>query len=256
MIRIALFFISSIALSACTTAYTVSVSPSSNEQTTRYFDGVPAVISELANSVVVVIPPAHAVEKRGRFGIVSVNRGTNPINFGSENVAVEAADGAHVHVYSYAELLDEEKSRQAWAAVAAALAAAGNSMQAANAGYTTSYGSYTGSTYGTYGGSPYSATTYGSGYVTTYDPAKAQAAQATANQQNIANLKSVQMANALNERRLQEILKTTTISPGDSHSGEIVFDVPQGTGESKYVSVLVSAGVDRHVFNVRLSASR
>lgn len=255
MIRIALLLIGFITLTACSTAYTVSVSPSA-EQTTRYLDGIPVVISELAESAVVLIPPAHAVEERGQLSVIAINRGVSPANFGTENIAMKSADDAYVHVYSYAELLDEEKTRQAWAAVAAGLAAASNSMQAANTGYSTSYGSYTGSTYGTYGGTPYSGTTYGSGYVTTYDPAKAQAAHALANQQNISNLQDRQMTNTLNERRLQEILKTTTVFPGASHSGEVVFEVPKGTGESKYVSVRISMGNDEHAFHVRLSPSQ
>lgn len=188
--------------------------------------------------------------------MIAINLGVSPVDFGTENIAMKSADDTYVHVYSYAELLDEEKTRQAWAAVAAGLAAAGNSMQAASAGYSTSYGSYTGSTYGTYGGSPYSGTTYGSGYVTTYDPAKAQAAQALANQQNMANLQGMQMTNTLNEQRLREILKTTTVFPGASHSGEVVFEVPKETGESEYISVRVSMGNDEHAFHVKLSPNQ
>lgn len=178
------------------------------------------------------------------------------MNFGTENIAARSRDDSYVHVYSYAELLDEERSRQAWAAVAAGLAAASNSMQAANAGYSTSYGSYAGNTYGTYGGSPYSATSYGSGYVTTYDPAKAQAAQALANQQNAVNLQNMQAINAANEQELQNILKITTLSPGQSHAGTVVVDLPKNSQDGiKQVTLQVTVGDDEHIFDVELSPS-
>lgn len=255
MIRFLLIFFCAFYLSACATTYNVSVSPTP-EQTTQFFDGARIVVSERPSSVVAVVPPSYAIEDRGQVGIVVINLGPNSIDFGTENISANAHDDTQVRVYSYAELMAEEKRRQAWAAVAFGLSALGNSMQAANAGRSTSYGSFSGNTYGAYGGSPYSATTFGSGYVTTYDPAKAQAAQALANQQNSANLQELEATNAAKERELQSVLKITTLSPGQSHSGTAIFDFPkESTDDRKRMYLLVTIGSDEHIFDIELTPS-
>src|SRR3569623_2403775 len=58
-------------------------------------------------------------------------------NVGPENVTVETAQGEAVPGISYERLVKEEKHRQMWLAIAAGLAAAGNSVAAATAGYSS-----------------------------------------------------------------------------------------------------------------------
>lgn len=245
-----LVLISLCLLAACVPVYKINVSASA-DQSVKFIDGRKIVISEMPESTVALIPPLGPVEKRGEFGVIAFNYGSSELNFGTENISASTADGTSIHVFSYIELLEEEKSRQAWAAVAAGLAAASNSMQAANAGHSTSYGSYSGSTYGSYGSAPYSANTYGSGYVTTYDPAKAQAAQAIANQENQAMLENMEQANLQNEARLQSILKTTTILPGLFHSGQTKFEVPAARAAlAEPIEIYVVMGHDRHIFKL------
>lgn len=250
MIRSILVLVALCLLAACVPAYKIDVSASA-DQGLRFIDGRKIVVSEMPESTVVLVPPLGPVEKRGEFGVIAFNYGSSELNFGTENISASAGDGTPVHVFSYIELLEEEKSRQKWAAVAAGLAAVGNSMQAANAGHSTSYGSYSGSTYGSYGSTPYSANTFGSGYVTTYDPAKAQAAQAIANQENQAMFQNMQQANAQNEARLQSILKTTTILPGSSHSGQTQFEVPTARATlAEPIEIHVVMGRDHHIFKL------
>jgi len=243
-------------LAACVPAYKIDISASA-DQSVKFVDGRKIVISEMQESTVVLVPPLGPVEKRGEFGVIAFNNGTTELNFGTENISASAADGTSVHVFSYVELLEEEKSRQTWAAVAAGLAAAGNSMQAANAGHSTSHGSYSGTTYGSYGSTPYSANTYGTGYVTTYDPAKAQAAQAIANQENQAMLQNMKQANARNEARLQSILKKTTILPGYSHSGQTQFEVPTTRATlAEPIEFHVVMGRDHHIFKLEIERAK
>src|SRR5262245_61275520 len=70
---------------------------------------------------------------------------------------------ATLKVWSYDELVKEEKNRQTWAAVAAALGGVSRSMDAANSGYSqttgtfNAYNSYGGSAYGTYQSTTYNA---------------------------------------------------------------------------------------------------
>lgn len=54
------------------------------------------------------------------------------------------AGGSALPVMTYADRVKEEKRSQMWAAVGAGFAAAANSMNAANAGYSSTYGNYSG----------------------------------------------------------------------------------------------------------------
>jgi hypothetical protein len=81
-------------------------------------------------------------------------------------------------------------------------------MSAANAGYTRTYGTYSGSSYGTYSGGlngTYNSNTMGTYAATTYDPAKAYAAQAINNAQTAANMAAIQ---AQGQQRLNELQNT------------------------------------------------
>lgn len=249
MIRFAFIGFALLLTQACTTSYSISALPNEGQEE-RYFDGVRLVISELPNSSAIVLPPSRAVEDRGRLEVMLINTGIENVDFGTENFSALSSSGETVRVYSYSELLAEEKTRQMWAAIAAGLEAAGNSMQAANAGYTTSYGSYSGMAYGA-GSTAY---TSGSGYVTTYDPAKAQMARSLADQRNTETFDRMAYENKKNEMVLQNILKTTTIVPGGSHSGIIIFDLPKKNEleEERLVSLRVSAGELAHVFTIAI----
>lgn len=255
-IEFALIAVCAMALVGCSPKYIVSVAPTSG-QTVKYYNGKQFVISSLPGSAVAISPPTSSLQKFGEVAILVANKSQDSFEFDTESIAVETGAGQFVHVYSYAELMEDELERQKWAAVGAAFAAASNSMSAANAGTSTTYGNYSGNTYGTYGGTPYSAYTYGSGVTTTYDPAKAQAAQALANQQNNTNIQNMQQANRANETRLQSILKRTTIEPGQSYGGQVRFDLPKIVSDmSEKVLVDVKAGEESHLFVVAISKAK
>ena len=106
-------------------------------QVARVEQGVAALDSQSETLSVRLIQHEGDVKKRGSIQLLVMNHGARPFNFGPENVTAKLADGTPVAIISYEQLVKEEKKRQMWAAVAAGLAAAGNSMSAANAGYVS-----------------------------------------------------------------------------------------------------------------------
>jgi hypothetical protein len=141
-------------------------------------------------------------------------------------------------VISPEQLQREAQNRANWARFAAAMQMMGNSMQAANAGYSYQSGSYSGtaSAYGT-GGTAYG--TYNGNYSgTTYNSAAAAQAQAQASE---ANEQIAQDTNAQTSAILQNAqagaLQRQTIAPGGqfvtpvtitqipSHATGVVLDV-------------------------------
>ncbi len=114
----------------------------------------------------------------------------------------------------------------AWAALAAGLAAAGNNIQAANAGYSNSYGSFNTNTYGQIGSTPFYGNSFTSGSVTTYNPGQAYVAQSLANQQNDQMFANLANQNAARLQEIKEVIATTTVAPGGAYGGLLHFDIP------------------------------
>ena len=171
--------------------------------------GVTTIQSNQPRSAVRVRGSSDTFSERATLQVIAMNGDEKPFNFGTENVTASLPAGEAIHVLTVGELQREERRRQAWAAIAAGLAAAGNSMQAANAGYNNSYGSYNTNTYGQVGSTPFYGNSYTSGSVTTYNAGQAYVAQSLANQQNaqmFANLAN-QKAAALQE--IKEVIATT-----------------------------------------------
>src|SRR3954466_14400751 len=166
--------------SATASKFAMQLTPGA-QQTGRMESGVAAVDDTTAGSSVRLVQAEGDLKKRGSVGVVVMNHGEKPFNFGPENVTAKLADGTPVSVITYEQLVHEEKRRQTWAAVAAGLAAAGNSMSASSSGYYSGYGTYHGSTYGSFGSTPFNSSTTGTVTVSGYDYGRAQAAQSLAN---------------------------------------------------------------------------
>lgn len=145
-------------------------------------------------------------------------------------------------VFSYEELQQGEKKRQAIQAFAAALSGIGRSMQAANAGRTYSSGSY--NSYGSYGNN-----TYGSYSGYSYDPYAAQAAQSAAQAQTDADFARIKASGERNMAELSRtILKMQTVAPGQWYGGTIVVQMPDPKDGAIPVMVRVNIGSDVHEF--------
>lgn len=206
-----------VTLAGCATPL-ASYSPATGDatQTVAYQKGTPITVSTREHSQVAVSPPEGAqANQRPVFLLAIVNTTDAPVTIGIENVSARTSDGRTLAVISPEQLEREAHNRANWVRFAAALSAAGNSMRAANAGYSYQSGTYNGNAtaYGT-GGSAYG--TYNGTYSgTTYDSAAAARAQAQA---NIANQQLAENANAQAGAILQNAdagaLQRQTIPPG------------------------------------------
>jgi hypothetical protein len=227
----------------------------SPEQTFRLLHGVRALDSASPHSTVRLIQAEGPIKKRSTVQVLVMNHGEKPFDFGAESVSARLADGTSVPIITYERLMKEEKKHQMWAAIATGLGAAGNSMNAANAGYVSGSATYSGSTYGTFGSTPYSAHTSGTAYVTAYDPARAQVAQSIANQENQANFERLADRHAANIQALGGMLRTTTVDPGQMFGGSVMFELPTSVRRSKGpvpVTFFVNVGGEEHRFEAVL----
>jgi hypothetical protein len=126
------------AVAGCVTTETVEFKPR-NDQQAIMRDGVPALVSTKKNSIVIARPAARQFQIGGRpvFVLAIYNRSGVPEDFRVSNVRVTqnlSGNDAQLKVITYEELVSEEKTRQTFAAIGVGLAAAGNSMAAAQAG--------------------------------------------------------------------------------------------------------------------------
>lgn len=230
----------SIIFTGCaTTQYSVTPVANTNSKTI-YQGGQETLLSEKTN-VVALSPNSATLEsgKRQSFTVAIQNRTGRDIVFSDEDIkasykGITGSPSLSLKVYSYDELVAEEKKRQAWMAVAAGLQAAGNSMSAASAGYSNTYGTYSGSTYSSYGNN-YS--TYGSYSATSYNYGAAQAAQNAATAQNDANFSRLAAEGKANLESLSAtILKKQTVFTNQWFGGVIQIDMPrfEESGELKF----------------------
>ncbi|AHB50350.1 hypothetical protein W911_14640 [Hyphomicrobium nitrativorans NL23] len=212
-------------------------------------DGIPALISHKKH--LVMLRPNNRLVKSGArpaFTLVVRNQGQSPETLFEASISASqtlAGKSAAVRVYRYDELVQEEQTRQAMAAVGAALAGAGRAMSAANAGYVNTTGSFNAYRPG-YG------TAYGTYSSTTYDPLRAQIAQQAANAETTADFAALRAQGESNLMSLQQtILKDNTVMPGEWYGGSIVLDAPEKTGNEMiaYSIVVIFAG-EEHVFSI------
>jgi hypothetical protein len=135
-------------------------------------------------------------------------------------------------------LLAEERRRQVVAALATGLAAAGNSMSAANAGYYNA-----------------NATVYGSGgirnvSITGYDSRAAAIAQSNAAVQNEAMIASTIERGRQNLDVLERsVIKDNTLFPGEWYGGQLVFEPPEGDADKNY-QITIQVGPDLHQIDI------
>jgi hypothetical protein len=230
----------------------LSAAPS---QIARMESGVAAVDDTTPGSSVRLVQSENDLKKRGSIGVIVMNHGDRPFTFGPENISAKLADGTPVAIITYEQLVHEEKRRQMWAALAAGLAAAGNSMSASSAGYYSGYGTYHGSTYGSFGSTPFSSSTTGSVMVSGYDYGAAQAAQSAANAQNQATFARMTEQNAANMKALKSYMRTTTVDPQQMFGGSVTIELPKETRNSKAdvpVTFVVTINGEEHTFNAVL----
>jgi hypothetical protein len=213
-------------------------------------DGSPSLISAKRH-VVMLQATDSQMESSGRpsFVLAVRNMQDTYLQFRPSDVRAlrVQADGSQIalKVYSYEELVAEEKRRQTMAVVGAALAGAANSYNAANAGYSRTTGSF--NAYNSYGGSA-----YGNYQSTTYNSYQAYSAQQLAAAQTSANFAAIRAEGSQNLMALRgSIIKAHTLSPGEWYGGEIILDKPKKSNGQVQYTILVELDGEEHAFTVR-----
>ena len=232
----------------CATYGKISGIPSVGQKS-LFKDGREVLISVEKSTV--AIAPEMKIVKNGRRGnfIVAINNGTNQeIIFSTNDVTAYFKTNDEItslKVFSYEELIAEEKKRQAWAAVGAALQGAADSINAANAGYSRTYGTYSGSTYS--GGiGLYSYGTYSG---STYNYAASQAARNAAQANSAARFARLETEGQKNLSNLAaKILKKETIFPGAWHGGIVKMELPPVSEIQQEIELIVNINGEKHKF--------
>jgi hypothetical protein len=198
-----------------------AIAPSADSQVmVRYLKGQATFISAEPQSVVQVGVPEHPGAHHLAVMVVALNRSTRPESLGYENVTVRTTSGAPVKLLTYEELQHQARVRAGWA-TAFGVALTGLSM----------YAAIRGSYYGGY---------HGYGY---YSPVAAQIGVANATAISAATFSSIsQQLDATMQRLDGEVLRTTTIDPGDAFGGAVVFDLPPKTPIQDLIVTVSYAG--------------
>ena len=228
----------------CVTTETVQFHAKPDQQAiTR--DGQAALVSQRKNSLVIVRPASRQFQIGSRpvFVVAIYNRTNSPEEFRVANVQVTqlvGGESAPVKVITYEMLVQEEKTRQVFAALATGVAAAGNAYSASRAGYYNSN-----STVYTPRGT-YQVQTTG------YSPAAAAIAQSNANAQNAEMISATIERGQVNMVTLERgVIKDNTLMPGEWYGGQLHL-APLVSGESpaKTYSISIAVGQDRHDITV------
>jgi hypothetical protein len=202
-------------------------------QSLRMEDGIGTIENHGAIASIRMIQADKGIERRGSISIMVFNRRDTSFNFGAENVTARLADGTRVPIITYEQLAAEERRRQGRRRLGAFLGAFARNMQAASRARSYGSATYSGSTWGTVGGTPYWGSTTGTVTVDTYDPAAAAEARAVADAQNRQVFENVSVRNAEAMEALREIIRTTTVDPGQIFGGTVAFELPASVRDSR-----------------------
>lgn len=228
-------------------------------QESGYAQGNPAITSKQENLVTLVAPKTF--ESGGRMRIfVQVGNGSES-NFLFAPAFIKAAQTQRgnlegLHVYTYDELVQEERTRQMWAAIAIGMSGAANSMAAQNAGYSYTTGSYG----GTYSGNVYSVpgSSFGGSYTgtytaQTYNPYVARMAQQQAQAQTQEQMRTMAEYGAQAMAELgHSILRLNTVRVGQFCGGQVEVDAPVVSNDVEKLGFEVRVGEEMHRFYFRM----
>ena len=237
-------------VSGCATSENVRFQPKA-EQQALVRDGQAALMSRKKNSLVLVRPASRqfATGARPVFVVGIYNLTGAPLEFRVANIdAVQVADQQTVpmKVFTYEDLVTEERNRQVAVALLTGLAAGANAYSASQAGhYNRTSTVYT--PRGTY-----------QVHTTGYSPTANAIAQSNAAAQNEAMISATIERGQQNMAALEQgVIKDNTLFPGEWYGGQLHLQPPSsdiGKGKTYTVSLLV--GSDRHVIDIAHEAAR
>jgi hypothetical protein len=237
--RIVLAAVAALSCAGCVTGETVQFRAQQGQESIIR-DGQAALVSKKKNSIVIARPAARQFQSGGRpvFVVGINNLSQQPQNFlvsGVQVTQVVNGEATPLEVITYEKLVQEEKTRQVFAAVATGLSAGANSYSASRAGYYNAN-----STVYTPRGS-YQVHTTG------YSPTAAAIAQSNANAQNSAMISNTIETGQRNLAVLEQaVIKDNTLMPGEWYGGQLhIAPLVSADGNKTYtISVLV--GSERH----------
>jgi len=243
--RIVVAFACALACSACMQeTVRLQVKPS-QQAITR--SGQPALVSEKKNSLVMIRPAVSKIGSGERpvFVVGVHNLTKQPLGFKVHDIAVTQVAGDStlpMKVYSYEDLVAEERTAQVMTALLVGAAIGANTALASQASYRTK----TTTVYGPSGSYSYETATY--------SPSRAAAAHNRAMRTNVrlidAAIKDGQANLAALER---EVIRDNTLMPGEWYGGLLHVAPPANTGggaRPKRYSIALTIGPDRHEIDV------
>lgn len=247
-------FLAVLLVGGCASSDTVSLLASDGQQAiTR--DGAPSLISAKRN-IVMFQSSGEAVQsgQRPSFVIAVQNLQPTMVNFSPAGISAKAIDEfgqtKPLKVFSYAELVAEEKRRQTGAAVGAALLGASRAYNASNAGYSNTYGTFNAR-------NNYGATASGTYSASTYNSYQAYSAQQLASAQTSADFAHIRREGSERLAAMRgSIIREQTMRSGEWYGGTIVLEIPKKArdGSVGYVIDLEFDG-EHYSFNVKQSKS-
>jgi len=181
----------------------------------------------------VYITPVAIHEGRARFALAIGNRSDTSFTVYPDQITASNERGKPVKIYTAQQMEREARTRANVMAIATAVNAGGQSLQASLP--DTTY--HSGSIY-----TPYSNATY-SGVSTTFSPSSAVAARQSINDQAAGTMSMISsnLSNDLQEARC--VFDTTTVMPRQSCSGLLITKCP------KEIHLKVFAGEEVHEFS-------
>ena len=223
------------------TKYQLKPQPS-EAQRVQWKNGV-QYVDDAKPKTVVRIANMHDMlpDDQSTFRVYVLNSSDTPITFGPDNVTIEqSADRDKIVAMLSSDELEgrarrDMKRRNALAAIGNAF-----SMQAAN-GYTTGSVSYSGMVNG--------QIYHGTGSYSEYNPALAYQQQRVVQAQASINAQMLQERQSGQRLSLNQLMKTTTVEPGQTFGGTVAFDAPSSfkrIEDKTPITVVIRIGEEEH----------
>ncbi len=193
---------------------------------------------------------------RGWIGVVIQNNSSSPINVNEESLRIYS-QSIPLRVYSYTDLMKEQKSHDTRRRIFAVLA---SSSSSSNNAYSKQQGTYQSNTNANvFGNNGYSATgtarTQGTYQSRTYDATADAINRAEANRRNDELFAKIRAQSANEQSSIQSrALRANTIAPGNVLYGDIGIALPKSSNSSP-VEITLQFRAGSETFEARLRES-
>jgi hypothetical protein len=234
------------ALGGCVTTETVSYLPKPHQQA-MVRDGVQAIVSRRATSLIVLRPASREIPTHGRpvFAVGIYNLSNQPLEFrvaGIRATQIVNQQTADLRVITYEDLVREERTRQVFQAIATGLVVGANAYSASQAGHYRAN-----STVHTPRGT-YNVHTVG------YSPTANAIAQSRASAQNEAMISATVEQGQANLGTLERsVIKDNTLMPGEWYGGQLHLQPLMSDSSGKSYTIAFSVGSERHEIDIKQS---